>query len=718
MSSVTNNISHARSRHLRLPPDLVKPATTVQSPAGLSNVKLFLTNLRLLDFDRRPDWPNISALTFSTKDAQQNQKKRIQCVEWALYQLFALWDPEETRNKLQPFFPPLEPVQSLNLRAALFRCLDHVKKNGILGRDTVLRKTMLDECRGDRLEEVLAVFSNAVLKKVLQSEGSGYEALAQQLALENLSYSGERTILSALIVAHRASLTKHLQGRADARARYRDFSDLLNLNDCRIARRQEQLKQVTEENETNGGLPQKDAHELQDTVQKNWSGNTGWLESILYGDSRSNADGILASRFDEIWKHVENGSIGEIENTNRVGLLEQLDARVKDQEKRLARWQNFGKTLSKAAESSPRKEFTASTTSSELDVKFNRHQELQVGRSSMKTSRPKNVSLDEYARLLENMRKELSDVRKPQLRPRTPRPSLAANERSSLLTHTPSPKQVVAQDNRDDEWFSASDSGQDTPEPVSYATEALSRTQTPEDHLPVQLTVPLAQTKPSIPPVPKFSDDTNPARPGSTTPPARYSSPLDRPVTRPSLRSPPSIQPVESEIDLANQILNSVSASSPSPKKSRHTLSLAERTRLSMSRTSHSQFSDLHDNFEIAELPRLSIKSRPSVGPRTPILDADPHADLIERTRKSMVGYDAAQKKAQLERRRSVKDAKTKQRQSNYFPKVEEEATVPDISAVELMEGDPDYESVFKSRPKVATSPAVSPTKAWQQEEE
>ncbi len=65
-------------------------------------------------------------------------------------------------QKLQPFFPALEPLQSLNLRAALFRCLDQAKKNGVLGRDTVLRKTMLDECKGDRLEEVLAVFSIAV----------------------------------------------------------------------------------------------------------------------------------------------------------------------------------------------------------------------------------------------------------------------------------------------------------------------------------------------------------------------------------------------------------------------------------------------------------------------------------------------------------------------------------------------------------------------------
>jgi hypothetical protein len=48
--------------------------------------------------DTREDWPDITALTFSTSSRQENQKKRIQCIEWALYHLFALWDPEEARN--------------------------------------------------------------------------------------------------------------------------------------------------------------------------------------------------------------------------------------------------------------------------------------------------------------------------------------------------------------------------------------------------------------------------------------------------------------------------------------------------------------------------------------------------------------------------------------------------------------------------------------------
>lgn len=81
-----------------------------------SNLSLFLANLRLLDLDLLPDWPDVNTLTFSNKDAAQGQKKRVQCVEWALYQLFMLWDPEEARNvrDAHNVFPVPPPAEASN----------------------------------------------------------------------------------------------------------------------------------------------------------------------------------------------------------------------------------------------------------------------------------------------------------------------------------------------------------------------------------------------------------------------------------------------------------------------------------------------------------------------------------------------------------------------------------------------------------------------------
>jgi hypothetical protein len=63
-----------------------------------SNLSLFLANIRLLDLDQLTDWPEITIKTYSLKDANQSQKNRVKATEWALFRLFEIWDPEETRN--------------------------------------------------------------------------------------------------------------------------------------------------------------------------------------------------------------------------------------------------------------------------------------------------------------------------------------------------------------------------------------------------------------------------------------------------------------------------------------------------------------------------------------------------------------------------------------------------------------------------------------------
>ena len=63
-----------------------------------STISLLLTNLHLLDLDRREDWPSITAQTFTNKNTLQNEKARVQCVEWAFYRLFEIWDPVETKD--------------------------------------------------------------------------------------------------------------------------------------------------------------------------------------------------------------------------------------------------------------------------------------------------------------------------------------------------------------------------------------------------------------------------------------------------------------------------------------------------------------------------------------------------------------------------------------------------------------------------------------------
>ncbi|KAK1752356.1 HAUS augmin-like complex subunit 6 N-terminus-domain-containing protein [Echria macrotheca] len=720
------------------------------TPTAVPNVSLFLTNLRLLDLDLHPDWPDISAATFGTRDAAQGQKKRIQCVEWALYHLFTLWDPDEARDKLQPFFPPLDQVQSINLRAALLRSLEHAKKNGALGRDAVVRKTMLDECKGERLEEVLAVFSSAVLKKLVaeqQLNERRHPSLAQTLALENRGYSGERTELITLALAYRASLRQGLDRKNAARARYNEFTELMELKERNIMRRKAQVETLQEQAKGKRDVSEDSKLDVWRTVRNNWSGNERWMEALLYGDSHARKDGVLSTPFDRVWRRVEAGRLADLESKS-AGLLEQLDGRVKSQKERLERWQGFrqrllGKSSTRLDTEKPR----PTQKQKGVDLGFRVHETLHLGRMSprkLPRNKPREIQ-EEYDELIRSLKTELADL-SPRARqiplffqrplgtetgdPSTANPEPEAISDISDLEDDPAPSQPLPTHR----------------EPVKTLEPVLRRTKTLLHHsfendnheeprpLRRSATVQSRNSAFTSRRTPSLSPTRSPDKVPS--PPMVQPSPQKSPTL--STRSPPRVIPISPERtpsperpisptqQLADQILASVNAASPSPmKKPRHTLSLAERTRLSMARRSSHTLnkSYLEDEDDLHELQseRLAAQRTPTVSiePAEPT-DGDGdggYEDLVARTRRSMAGFEAAQKKAQLERRRSLRKSKQVQpsRTSGYFPAVdEEEQNTTLLLAEELMSGDVDQDAVFMSRPKIKTSPVGTPIKtSW-----
>jgi hypothetical protein len=88
-ATTTTSNGHARTMSVKT---TTKPQTLNPIPAP--DIRLFVTNLRLLDFDVRQDWPDITVQTFSAKNADQRQ--RISGTEWALFRLFETWDANET----------------------------------------------------------------------------------------------------------------------------------------------------------------------------------------------------------------------------------------------------------------------------------------------------------------------------------------------------------------------------------------------------------------------------------------------------------------------------------------------------------------------------------------------------------------------------------------------------------------------------------------------
>lgn len=157
----------------------------------------------------------------------------------------------------------------------------------MLGRNSIIRKTMLDECRGERLEEVLAYFSAAVLKKVVAYDTERRcrsPAVAVELAFENRGHRGNNAELAALALAHKVSLRRFLERKELTRARYSDFAHLLGVKERAVARRNEAIH-ATEEHGVEA-LSDSAREEMRWTVRNNWSGDERWIETLLLGDSR------------------------------------------------------------------------------------------------------------------------------------------------------------------------------------------------------------------------------------------------------------------------------------------------------------------------------------------------------------------------------------------------------------------------------------------------
>ena len=247
---------------------------------------------------------------------------------------------------------------------------------------------MLDECKGERLEEVLSVFSTAVLKRLVQDDG-GHEVIAQQLALEKFHYTSVPTEdMSVLLLAHQVSLRRILEKKQEAGGHYNVFARVLREKDEQLTRKKEELEKAIEEDKSTEFVSKAETQVLQDRVRKNWYGSNEWLESVIHGDGPAEDGGLLFQPFDRVWKNVEAGDLKEIEGKRRKGLLEQLDARVQEQNSRLEKWMSFGEQISARRKGEQKEEKKQVKVPANLDLGLGAHETLQLttlGKDEKKT---------------------------------------------------------------------------------------------------------------------------------------------------------------------------------------------------------------------------------------------------------------------------------------------------------------------------------------------
>ncbi|CAA9961685.1 hypothetical protein PTMSG1_05062 [Pyrenophora teres f. maculata] len=732
----------------------VKTVTKPQpvNSISVSDIKIFVTNLRLLDFDLRQDWPGITAQTFSGKNADQRQ--RIGGTEWALFRLFEIWDPNETAQKLQPFFPPLEPLQSLNLRAALYRCLNELKKNGVLGRESVLRKTMLDECKGEKFYEIIAIFSNAVLKKVLATREQGLEdaAVARRLATAPMLSTDQQRSLLPLAIAHKAALQNVLKQKEEKRRRYMEFQNLLDNKAADINSRIRKCKETPRAKRP--AVPPKEAEAIKKQLKDNWIGNQKWLHVMLHGDHVQTEDAFLNGRFDKVWHMVEKGSPLE-DVAAEAGLLENLQLRVQEQQKRLQTWKDFHEELrGEGTENSVSANGKAAAAIKEF--KFEHHSQYQLPSSKepidVKSKRP--AMRTRYRDILSEMEDELENASRvkanpistiiPRRRGASPKkapPPVPNRSKKPILSESipasptspavpPKPQLQSRQHSfenvpvlpRPSRQVSAAVTPIDSDATLIPSTSSTSNTVESPVGTP-QGASPLSK---SIPPTSDPIDETLISDTTEKTSQQKVSPELIPAVSSGYLseRAIPTFDPpvLDAEEALADQIINSIGEATPSPVKKpqpRMSLSLMERTRMTMARK---------NSFEaVPESPDLPL---PSVGPEPlpSAEDTNRQATLLERTRLSMLSTQQSNPRPAISDQANNQTRKTSR--SSLFPvnqfdtprtrrsienlgdQDDEDAdSIERTPTEQLFSDEVDYDRVFKSRPRIATSPVWTPGK-------
>ncbi|KAL8243735.1 hypothetical protein R6Q59_009993 [Mikania micrantha] len=643
------------------------------------NIAIFIRCLHLLDLDLLPDWPGLNEQLFSAKSAQQQLQQRVRAVEWSLYRLFEIYDPNETKDKLRPFFPPTSQLQSLNLRAALYRGLTELKKTGALSKDVILRKTMLDDCKGERFEEIIASFAVVTLKKV-----------TGDLAIANLGSLSDAELVSMLI-AYRVSLRNNLNHRTDLRNIGKQQIVRLAVMEADLRKRLGMSQAVT------ACADRTREKQLSSVLHNNWIGNGIWADILL--------DGIPG----EILLGGSSFDHGPASAPRQ--LLRDLDERIKKQEDRLSKWRDVAKDLSpkRFQPVNDKQTVDRSIPVSATSSRFSKHQQLQLSgwKADVDVKLPINES---YQDLISRMSRYYEAAHYSQA---SMPPTVGA-----LYPKTQSLQ--TAKNSTEHLRFSEQDV-QDNPEnELSFTGGILRVSELDDDPKQSVISAEAAELKESA--TIEISDHKNSSRTDSHAHSVSYSSISDYPEEPPLPEAEPNgVKAIEdtSDIPLATPEPQASGARESSLSPSKLWMSLSDRTRASISLTGHegnltnSNVINSHEQ-ESAHEPTLPEVHEPSDNEQD---SDDHHATLLERTRKSMSILSQHSFKRPRNNRPEkwvsqvypVNQFETPgrpSRTSDIAPPCGSGASTP---RDQLFDEDAEYSSIFKSRPKLAMSPAFSP---------
>lgn len=577
---------------------------------------------------------------------------------------------------------------------------------------------MLDECKGEKFEEVLGAFSTLVLQRVLAAEQDLEPTRARRLALAQRLTSEEQQSLLPLAIAHRSSLSALLRKKARLRLKYREFKTVLDAKELGI-RTQAKNLEVSKASEKIVG-PTENLRKLKEYFDLHWEGDPRWIDDIFGQGKDGINDPLLDTPFSDLWARLTDSTIDQ-PAPKQQGLLQQLEERVAAQEARLTQWKQFREDL--GITSTKVENVTQKKQNQVFDLKFSSRVELdgEEYTQDLATQESISVIVTEYQGLMDSMRRELAavDAVKHGSDPNhTAAPSgQPGTEEMGQPGHPESPRLPVKANTRTERWrdydfkTSTKRTGKDSDQEYSNSGEVRPILSSPEPKRPIKRLEVVEQfsnsegekseeisRNPSKDPFVLVKVETDSHGGISSSEDSRALSSKSDSI----ISGQEDGVPTDLEI-LAQQIIRStINAELPV----KPILSLQERTRQSMALVKSEEKDRLPESATAASTSITFMAENNVPSSDAPIKRRE---TLLERTRQSMslIPPKPPPQKG-IEHRRTSKIYPTNQFETpgrqQPRPQNGEESTPPES----LFEQDANYASVFKSRPKVALSPTAT----------
>lgn len=197
---------------------------------------------------------------------------------------------------------------------------------------------MLDECKGERLWEVLTVLSTAVVRKHVKENEASAQTIVGRLAVARALSAQDRQPLLPLAIAHKGAMSALLRRKEVQRQSWRAFQSVMAEKEQELEAQEAEVRKM--ESLKGSSKARKDHPMLKERLQEHWHGDPRWLDIILHGEE-PHSTRILNQSFSQARQIALEAPNSPEQRSSQPGLLEELEARVTAQQMRLGKWKEY-----------------------------------------------------------------------------------------------------------------------------------------------------------------------------------------------------------------------------------------------------------------------------------------------------------------------------------------------------------------------------------------